>query len=200
MNEATTDDDEHAAPGELMATVADGLSSHGFRVALPDSPEGRELTITNVPGVPYWKLRVGDDGHAEWDYPAPENGEPDPGRIAGIVIAMLTGNAGPRERPGGARRSPALTLKGIVGLELRERGFSVLLNAVEDYVDFTVTAEIHVTRTGSDAVPAAYVNDNGDITWVNEYGPHDGTEAIARDIAETMTRAAVAASPCAGTR
>jgi hypothetical protein len=197
MNEISADDDEHDAPGELIAAVADGLSSHGFHVALPDGPEGRELTITNVPDVSYWRLRVGDDGHVEWDYPAPEIGEPDSKRVADIVITMLTGNAGPHERLGGACNNPTITFKGIVGLEFKERGFSVLLDVIEDYADFTVTAEIYVTRTGSNVVPAVYVNGGGEITWINEYALRDGTEAIVRDIVETITRAAGMTDPCA---
>jgi hypothetical protein len=190
MNEVGTCADERAVPGELMTMVAGGLSGQGFHVALPDSPDERELTITNIPGVRSCRLYVGDRGDVEWDYPAPEGQKPDPKRIADVVTAVLSGDTGPHERLGRGSDNASITFKGIVGLELKARGFTVGLDVHEDYFAFTVTADIYVIPPGSCGLPMAYVNDDGVVTWINEYDHGlSGEEAIARDIVDTVTRA-----------
>jgi hypothetical protein len=183
--------------------VADGLSRQGFRVTLPDDPDDRELTIANLPGIRSCRLHVGDGGDVEWDYPTPEGREPDPKRVADIVTAVLTGDAGPHERLSNSEGTARITFKGIVGLELKTRGFTVGLDVYEDYVAFTVAADIFVTPTGTRGASLVRVNDDGVVMWMNDYWPRHGTsgceppydhrlsgkDTIAREIVETVTRA-----------
>jgi hypothetical protein len=188
--------DERTIPGELMSMVADGLHGCGFHVVLPSDSEGRALAIAKVPGTPPSRLLVDDSGNVEWDYPAPEDGNPDPRRVADVVAALLMGETGPSERMARGYRSPSLTFKGIVGLELRERGFRVELAVYKDDTYFNALAEIVVSVPEGDAESEVCVADDGAITWTNDYwhecvvaGRLSGKEAIARDIIDTMNRA-----------
>jgi len=195
MNEASTCVDERTIPGELMSMVGAYLSTLGFHVAFPDDPDGRSLTITKAPGVSC-RLSVDDNGSIEWDYPAPEDGSPDPKRITDIVTVLLTGKSSPSARMAHGYRSPSLTFKGIVGLELRERGFNVELAVYKDDACFSVLAEIVVSMPGGDTEPVVSVADDGSIMWTNDYwrecaatGRLSGKEAVARDIVDTVSRA-----------
>ena len=197
MNEASTCVDERTIPGELMSMVAAGLEALGFRVEFPDDPDGRELAITNVPGVPPCRLLVDDNGNAEWEYPAPEDGNPDPKRVADIVTTLLMGETGSSVHVAHGHHSPSLTFKGIVGLELRERGFNVALAVYRDDAYFNATAEIVVSAPDGDTESEVSVADDGAITWTNDYwhecvvaGRLSGKEAVARDIVDTVSRAA----------
>jgi hypothetical protein len=196
MKEASTCADERTAPGELMSMVAGGLHGHGFHIVLPGDPDGRALTITNVPGSPPSRLLVDDNGNVEWDYPAPEGGSPDPKRVADIVAMLLTGETGLGKRMARGRRSPSLTFKGIVGLELRERGFNVELAVYRDDAYFSALAEIVVSVPDGDTESEVRVADDGAITWTNDYwhecvvaGRPSGKEAVARDIVDAVSRA-----------
>jgi hypothetical protein len=196
MNKAGTCVDERTIPGELMSMVAAGLGALGFRVAFPDNPDERALTIANVPDVPACRLLVDDNGNVEWDYPAPEDGNPDPQRVADVVTMLLTGEAGPTERRAHGRRSPGLTFKGIVGLELRERGLNVELAVYKDDAYFNAIAEIVVSVPDGGTESEVSVADDGAVTWTNDYwhecfvaGRLSGKEAIARDIVDAVSRA-----------
>ena len=109
MSKADVCAEERTVPGELMSLVAEGLTAHGFRVEYPDHPESRLLTIANVSAVLKCELSVQDTGDTQWEYPAPDNGDPDPRRIADIATALLTGKAGPR-RSGPGAETPRRTL------------------------------------------------------------------------------------------
>jgi hypothetical protein len=196
MSKASTCVDERTIPGELMCMVAAGLGALGFRVAFPDDPDGRSLTITHVPGVPPCRLLVDDNGDVEWNYPAPEDGNPDPKRVADVVTMLLVSETSPSERMARRHRSPSLTFKGIVGLELRERGFNVELAVYRDDAYLNVLAEIVVSAPDGGTESEVSVADDGAITWRNDYwhecvvaGRLSGREAIARDIVDTVSRA-----------
>jgi hypothetical protein len=196
MNEASTCVDERTIPGELMSMVGAYLSALGFHVAFPDDPDGRSLTITKVPDVSPCRLLVDDNGNIEWDYPAPLGGNPDPKRIADVVTVLLTGKSSPSERMAHGYRSPSLTFKGVVGSELRERGFNVELAVYKDDASFNVLAEIVVSMPGGDTESEVSVADDGSIMWTNDYwrecvatGRLSGKEAVARGIVDTVSRA-----------
>jgi hypothetical protein len=196
MNEASTCVDERTIPGELMSLVGAYLSALGVHVAFPDDPDERSLTITDVPGSSPCRLLVDDNGNIEWDYPAPVDGNPDPKRVADIVTTLLTGKSSPSVRMAHGYRSPSLTFKGMVGLELRERGFNVQLAVYKDDACFNVLAEIVVSVPGGDTESEVSVSDDGSIMWTNDYwhecvatGRLSAKEAVARDIVDTVSRA-----------
>jgi hypothetical protein len=204
MSKANVWTEEPTVPGELMSLVADGLSAHGFRVEYPDHPESMLLTIANGSAVLKCELFVEDTGDIQWEYPAPGNGSPDPRRIADIATALLTGEAGSHEWTGRGDSATNITLKGIVGLELKARGFNVELDIFRDDDHFAVSAEIVVTAARAGGQSQVSVNDSGAITWINDYWPDYAVEAqqepqftawlgrketIARDIVDTVRRA-----------
>jgi hypothetical protein len=196
--------EESAVPGDLMVMVGGGLSSHGFHVEYPDDPESRLLTITRASAALRCELSVEDTGDVQWDYPAPDNGDPDPRRIADIATALLAGEIGPRGWTGRGDSATTITLKGIVGLELRARGLTVELDVFRDDECLAVSAEIVVTAAHAGSRSQVSVDDSGAITWISDYWPDyaveaqrephcaarlGGKEAIAGDIVDTVTRA-----------
>jgi hypothetical protein len=203
MNRAMTCTSGRTVPGELMLMVGDGLSGHGFHVEYPDDPESRHLTITNVPAVLKCDLYVEDTGDIQWEYPVPDNGSPDPKRVADIATALLTGEARPHEWTGRGEAVNGITFKGIVGLELKARGFNVELEVLRDDNFFDATTEIVITGAWAGGESQVIVNDDGAVTWINDYWPDYAVirwepqfsgwlgekETVAREIVDTVRRA-----------
>jgi hypothetical protein len=151
-------------PGELMRLVADGLTARGLDVRPPGDAFDRCLTI----GCPEARctVSVSDFGDVEWQWsPA---GLADPGRIADMAAALLAGQAQDRPVPGSWCGYDCLTFKGLVGLELRARGFDVGLEVHEDEDHLDVRAEIVVTSHGSAGNAAVHVTDDGSVTWTRD--------------------------------
>jgi len=153
------------SPGELMNLVAKGLVAHEFVVRLPEDEGDRRLTI----GCPGGRctLSVGDWGEVEWQWcPA---GLADPGRIANVAAALLTGQMPDNPGPGSEHTLDCVTVKGLVGLELKARGFDVALEVHEDEEHFDVWAEIVVTSPGSGDGARVHVTDDGSVTWTRDH-------------------------------
>jgi hypothetical protein len=108
---------DRAAPGEPPRLVMDIMARSGFDVRRPEREEGR-MTIA-CPGA-RCSLPVSDQGCAVWEYCPWPPGRRDRGLTADLATALLTGRPGPYPRQ--ARRHEDITLKGIVGLELKTRG------------------------------------------------------------------------------
>jgi hypothetical protein len=188
-------------PGKLMRLVADGLVAKGFDVRLPEPGDGRRLTI-GCQGA-RCALSVTDWGYAEWEYCPQANAEPDPEQIADVAFTLLTDHAGNHPRRGEGYERERITLKGIVGLELKARGLDVDLEVCEDRHYFDARAEIVVTspRTGQNA--KARVGDDGSLAWERDYWAEAATVTwepeyrgraadpakVASAIVETITRA-----------
>jgi hypothetical protein len=152
------------SPGELMGLVADGLMAHGFDVRPPEDEGDRGLVI-GCPGG-RCSVSVGDWGDVEWQWcPA---GLADPGRIADVAAALLTGRTPGQARPANGHALDCVTVKGLVGLELRARGFDVGLAVYEDEEHFDVRAEIVVTSPGSGDGARVHVTDEGSVTWTRD--------------------------------
>jgi hypothetical protein len=155
------------APGELMRLVADGLMARRFGVRPPEDALDRRLTI----GCPGGRctVTVGDWGDVEWQWcPA---GLVDPRRVADVADALLTGRTPGRSGPGSAYTLDCVTFKGLVGLELRARGFDVALEVHADEEHFDVWAEIVVTSYDSGDGAKVHVTDEGSVTWTRDHWP-----------------------------
>jgi hypothetical protein len=153
------------SPGELMRLVAEGLMAHGIVVRLPEDEGDRRLTI----GCPGGRctVSVGDWGDVEWQWcPA---GLAVPWRIANVAAALLTGRAPGPSGPGSGYTLDCVTFKGLVGLELKARGFDVGLEVHEDEEHFDVWAEIVVTSPGSGDGARVHVTDEGSVTWTRDH-------------------------------
>lgn len=155
-------------PGELMRLVAAGLTSDGFEVRLPEYEDGCRLGI-GCHGA-RCTLSVSDFGHAEWEWSPWASGEAEPKQIADLATALLTGRVPdycPRQGSGYGR--PGITFKGIVGMELRARGFGVELQVFEDEDYLDAHAEIMVTSPDTGEGAKVTVADDGSVTWSRDY-------------------------------
>lgn len=201
MTNACTSVAGRARPGELMRLVAGGLTANGFDVRPPQYRRGTRWSI-GCQGA-RCALSVSDFGDAEWEYSPRVGRAADPELIAGLVAALLTGQVHGYPREGNGDSRDGITFKGIVGLELKTRGFDVDLEIYEDPDYFQAWAEIAVTNPGSTQDAIVYVADDGSITWTRGYwaeataansGPEfrqwiTDPETVAGDIVATITRA-----------
>jgi hypothetical protein len=62
-----------------------------------------------------------------------------------------------------------VTFKGVVGLELKARGFDVGLEVYEDEDYFDARAEIVITSPDLGDGAPVHVTDDGSITWTRDY-------------------------------
>lgn len=190
-----------ARPGELMRMVAAGLAGCGFDVRLPEHEEERRLLVSSQDAE--CALTVGDWGETELEYSPRSAEDVDPARLADMASVLLTGRPGGAGHSGVGQRHGGLTLKGIVGLELRTRGMSVALDVCEDEANLDVYAEIVAVRPGSPDAGRVRVADSGSLTWQRDHWPADGTtceewdcpgevpdpQVVALDIATTVADA-----------
>lgn len=152
--------------GEMMRLVADGLTANGFDVRPPEYQDGCRLTIGCLGAR--CALSVGDWRDVEWECCPWASDEADPKKLADLATTLLTGRAGDFPRQGKGYEHPGITLKGIVGLELKARGFDVDLEVYEDEDYFDARAEIVVTNPGTEEDAKVHVTDEGCITWARD--------------------------------
>jgi hypothetical protein len=126
-------------------------------------------------------LAVSDWGDAEWDYCPGPGDHADPKQLADVTTALLTGQADDFPRLGHGYGLDGITLKGIVGLELKARGLDVALAVYPDEDYFDTRAEIEVTNPRSDADAKVFVTDQGDLTWSRHYRNEDATSVCEPD-------------------
>jgi len=123
-------DANRTKPGELMRLVAEGLTANGFDVRPPEYEGGCRLSI-GCQGA-RCAVSVSDWGDVEWEWRPWASGKADPKQTADVATALLTGRAQDYPRRGNGYGRDGLTFKGIVGLELKARGFGVELEVYED--------------------------------------------------------------------
>lgn len=158
---------ERVPAGELMRLVAEGLIARGFEVRLPEEEDERRLSVARWGGR--CELSVSDFGFVEWECTPWASREPDPDLTSDITTFLLTGDIGNHPSLGNARRLPGMLFKGIVGHELRARGFNVALQVYEDNHLFDVWADIIVTNHAACAYEFIHIADDGSIAWEREY-------------------------------
>jgi hypothetical protein len=178
------------------------LARRGLSVLYPEREEARHLTLTSDAGMRS-ALCVMDNGTVRWEWPGPEDRAPDPRQVTGVVTGLLTGHSPDYQDAGPAYSGEDLTLKGIVGLELRARGLDVALEVYADDEFLDVDARIAVTSPPAGTDAQVRVSDDGSIrwdrcygvseyavvTWEPEYSVSLRCEAIARDVAGKVTQA-----------
>jgi len=180
------------AASELARLTAGFLASAGLRVTGPG--DGGRLEIGH-PDARYWLL-VTDDAHAEL-----QSDDDDPRHVASVAAALLSDAPSDARHPD-AVSGAAITFKGIVGMDLKAKGFEVALNVYTDDFYYDVSGDIAVTNPRASA-GTVYITDQGGLTWFRDLWPdHAGTErepqsrtvlpdppAVAREIADTVARA-----------
>jgi hypothetical protein len=204
---ASASADDRAQPGDLMRLVADGLTASGLEVRLPEGEHRRRLTI-GCPGA-RCALPVSDYGLVEWECRPQPGSDADPGQVADLATALLTGRTGDHPRRGDGYGKPGITLKGIVGLELEARGLDVELEVYEDKERFDARALIVVTNPAAGDAATVQVADDGCVTWSCYYGdeaaamtaepdscgPVPGPAEVAAAVVVTVTTAMSQALP-----
>lgn len=153
--------------GELMRLVAEGLTANGFDVRLPEHEGGGRMDI-GCAGA-RCAVSVTDWADVEWECCPQARGEGDPKLIADLAATLLTDHAQDYPRLGNGYCRDSITFKGIVGLELKARGFAVDLEVYEDEEYFDVRAEIVVTSLDSGVDATVHVADDGGVIWTRDY-------------------------------
>jgi len=174
-------------PGRLMRLVAGGLTARGLRVYLPEDEDDWGFSVGRLDGC--CDLTVGDCGLVRWEWLPWSGKEPDPALAANIAAFLLTGKDGDHADGEGGGGLRGLSFKGVVGNELRSRGFTVGLMLCEDPDYLEVSSEISVTNSVANPQSSVRIDDSGWIAWECE-SPFE----LAR-ISGSRERAAVLASP-----
>jgi hypothetical protein len=217
-------------PGELARLTAERLAAAGITVTQDGTGPDLELELHPGPDprpgdrpgqadAVRWTLAVDDNARARLDFAPAPGGTGDPGRVAGIAAALLTGShtadGPPDDGPGpatpGDGPGPVGGIMRAAGLDLRRRDFTVRLNAYTDNECLELSCDLSVTAPGDDPnEPAtAYIAADGTIQfersyWAGYAAPEwepghriwlPGPAAPARAIAGTIIAAIAAAQP-----
>lgn len=210
MNQSSGNGGGSLAPGGLMRLAGAELSGNGFAVLYPEREEegARSMILTTSAGMRSL-LTVMDAGTVTWDCPPAEHRAPDPRHITDVVTGILTGDHADHGHSGPTYSGDDLTLKGIVGRELRARGFYVELDVYADDEFLDVEADIVVTSSPERTDAEIRVRDDGriwwerryaqlrwaDMTFIPEYSVTGMEEEIARDVAGILARAMLTPVP-----
>lgn len=158
---------DYSSPGALMRLVAGRLEARDYRCEIAACEEERWISVPCHGGRCY--LLVWDEGLVEWECVPQAGSEADPKTAADIAAFLLTGKGDSSPREDGISHGDGLSFKGIVGTELRARGFNVGLEVYEDTGTFTVASEILVTNPVVHPNSSVRISDEGAISWECDY-------------------------------
>ncbi len=154
-------------PGVLMGLVAEGLRAAGFTVHLPAREDERRISADRWGGR--CDLLVGDSGLVEWECLPWASGAPDPKLTAGIAAFLLTGKDEDYPCQVSAGDTGTMPFRGVIGNELRVRGFDVRLEVYQDDARFEVFADILAASPVHHLGATVRISDNGAIAWERDY-------------------------------
>jgi hypothetical protein len=151
---------------------------------------GVDVTIANVARM--WDYYLGGSENSEAEREAAQLG-----------LGAAPGHADDFHRLGRGYEHEGITLKGIVGLELKARGLDVDLNVCQDKDYFDAHAVILVTSPGCKENANICVTDDGCLTRMRDYwgdvdmpasepdfcGWINDPAGVAAAVVETVTRA-----------
>jgi hypothetical protein len=175
-----------------MHAVADGLSDHGFDILGPEWEATHHFKVTNVLGA-LCEVTISRNGSVSWEYRQIHGCRADPSHVTSMVLALL--GAGRTEHHG-TRPSlyTGLTLKGAVGLAMRERGLHARLGCVmPDEVACEVYAEVEVTNPRQSDRGKVWVSDDGVVRW--EFRLSDPTQGITGMDPEEISKTIASSLP-----
>src|SRR6266487_4342903 len=189
-----TGQDERACgntAGDVRLAVADGLTAHEFDVLDPAGEGSQYLKVTNARNA-LCEIMISEHGSVSWEY-RPFSGGPSSAQITGMVLDLL-GAEDREDWDASLSRGPGLTLTGIVGRALRERGMRVWpAEADRDDRIGELCAEIVVINPARPDRGNARVGDDGMIRWeCHLNGPAAAASAQGiepSEIAGTIARA-----------
>jgi len=174
---------------DVRLAVADGLTAHDLDVLDPAGEGSQYLKVTNARGA-LCEIMISEHGSATWEY-HPFSGEPGPAQITAMVLELL-GAGNDEDRDASPNRLPGLTLTGIAGQALTERGMRVqLAEAGRDDDLSELYAEIVVSNPARPDRGTARASEDGMIRWECRLSdPATSTRGIdPGEIAGTIARA-----------
>jgi len=152
---------ETAADARLA--VADGLTAHDLDVLDPAGEGSQYLKVTSARNA-LCEIMISEHGSVTWEY-HPFSGGPGPAQITAMVLELLGAGNG-EDRGASPNRWPGLTLTGIVGQALTERGMRVQLAEASRDEDLSeLYAEITVINPARPDRGSARASDDGMIQW-----------------------------------
>jgi hypothetical protein len=182
--------DHHA--GKVLEVIADGLTAHGFDVRTPTIWEQWSLMhLINVRGALCEVTLAGDDT-ITWEYRPFHGTNPTPDQLTNMAMVIL-GSVRPNDQDRSTKPCPGLTLKGIVGRALAERGLSVRLKTIyEDHIGYEIYAVIDATNPAQPTRGHVQVGDDSSLHWevltsTNGLAPGDIAQIIASALSGCST-------------
>jgi hypothetical protein len=147
----------------LVLAVADRLTDHRLDIRSPEWERSHLLRITNIPGV-MSEISVYDNGAVEWEYCQCHGNPADPAVIAKMAMSMLGADI-PDYRGPLLLRPGYLTLRGVIGRALAQRGMHVSLDVYRDEFCFEAYSEIKVTNPARPDRGKVRLTDDNSIVW-----------------------------------
>lgn len=200
FTEHTRKDRRMTAPLSAAKAIADTLTQSGFDVLSPAWEDAVNLKVTNARSV-LCELTINPNGEITWDYRTFDGGRTSAEHLTSIVLDLLS-PAWDETTALRFPRQPDLTLKGVIGRALVDRGMCVTLGlSYQDQQFFEAHAEITVTNPAEPSRGSACVSDHGAICWkcrahqsvTSSVGLN--TDEIAKTIARTLARTQLASCP-----
>ena len=176
--------------------IADTLTDSGFDVRSPAWEDSISLKVTNARSA-LCELTLNSDGRVTWDYCTYDGGRTSAEHMISIVLDLLS-PAWDEATTFRMSALPDVTLKGLVGRALVERGMHVTLSPqARDEQFFEAYAEIASTNPAEPGRGIVRVADHGAICWacrLQQVGSSGGLsiDEIARTIAQALGRTQVA--------
>jgi len=97
-----------------------------------------------------------------------------------VATILLTGHGAGYPRLGRGYGQPGITVKGIVGLELKARGFDVDLEIYQDNDTYDVCGGIVATNPATSTTMNVRVSDDGVILWEYDHETAGSVTSAAR--------------------
>jgi hypothetical protein len=159
--------------GELMRLVADRLTNSGLYVGYPRRDDPCRFEITGLKEADC-RIVVTDCGQIQLDWTPSARDGTDPQVIADMAACLLTGGPAAGKEHESQHSIKALTFKGLVGADLKARGFDVKLETFQDDQVFDTLTVVVAANPGSMEFPKVTISDDGSLLWEHEYWPDYG--------------------------
>jgi hypothetical protein len=168
-------------PEAALAAVADGLTAAGFDISIPGEEQACHLHLTNVRGA-LCDLALTNRGAMIWTYRPFRGTWTSPAQIAATALGVLGAEAAP-DHGMSIRHYPGLTLKGLVGRALAERGMTVDVKVIyQDDVNYEIHAEIEATNPAWPGRGFVRVSDDATIRWGCQLTSATSGEGLGLDV------------------
>jgi hypothetical protein len=174
----------------VMTAVADRLTDHDLDILGPAWEKTHGFKVTNVRGA-LCEVTVSETCSVSWEYRPFRGARADPAPVMAMVLELL-GARSTEHRGTPPGRYLGLSLKGAVGVALRERGLHARLGQVRrDEPACEVHADVEVANPARPDRGTAWVTDEAAVLWECRFSdPARGLQGLApADIATAIAQA-----------